>query len=344
MKTILVTGGAGYVGAVLVPKLLHKGYRVKVLDLFLYAPPSLFSSLKEKGFPVECLSIDLREREAVQQALKGVDTVIHLAGISNDPSSDLSPNLTKEINIYATQNLIEDSKKAGVGRFINASSSSVYGIKEEPNVTEDLPLEPLTIYSESKAIIEKYLRENRGSMTSVSIRSATVCGYSPRLRLDLTVNILTHHALCKKKITVFGGTQKRPNIHIDDITDLYLSLVEVPSSLIDGKEFNACGANHTVMEIAELVRKEIDPSLPIEVVPTNDLRSYHISNQRIEKELGFKPKKSISQAISDLKDAFENGLVPNPEDEIYYNVKTMKNLVSKGALADSISQPALHDR
>lgn len=322
MHKILVTGGAGYVGAILVPKLRKAGHQVRVLDLFLYAEPNIFSN------EIEVIEGDLRNRGLVREALSGCDTVIHLAGISNDPSSDLDPELTREVNIRATEDLIDSSRDLGVKRFINASSSSVYGIKEEPEVTEDLPLQPLTVYSESKVAIEDYLEKKKGKMVSVSVRSATVCGFSPRMRLDLTVNILTHHALKKGKISVFGGSQKRPNIHIEDITDFYLSLVTAPSELIDAQKFNVCGANHTVAQIAELVRSEVAPHCPVEVVPTNDLRSYHIAADRVKKQLGFAPKHSIEEAIRDVAAAFKRNAIPDPENDRYYNVKVMKKILT----------------
>lgn len=333
MHKILVTGGAGYVGAVLVPKLVKAGHEVRVLDLFLYADPKLFSA------KVKVFAGDLRDRELVTESLKGCDTVIHLAGISNDPCSDLDPELTRDVNIRASEFLIDEAKRAGVKRFINASSSSVYGIKEDPEVTEDLVLEPLTVYSESKVAIEDYLETHKGPMTSVSVRSATVCGFSPRMRLDLTVNILTHHALKKGKILVFGGSQKRPNIHIDDITDFYVRLVDAPAKSIDGEKFNVCGANYTVAQIAELVRDAVAPNCPVEVVPTNDLRSYHISADKVKHRLDFVPRKTIGDAIRDVADAFRRNDIPNPDDDSYYNVKVMKKALTRDGGLRSGSAP-----
>ncbi len=326
MKKILVTGGAGYVGCILVPKLLGS-YQVRVLDQFLYADENVFGRYAKQSGKLEIFHGDLCNADLASKAIEGVDAVIHLAGISNDPSSDLDPELTRKVNIQGTQRLIDMARDAGVPRFINASSSSVYGIKEEASVTEELSLEPLTVYSESKVAIEKYLRSRRGNMTAVSIRSATVCGYSPRLRLDLTVNILTHHAVTKNKITVFGGVQKRPNIHIQDITDLYMQLIETPRNLIDGKEFNACGANHTVMALAELVKKTVAPTAEIVVTPTNDLRSYHVSADKIKKELGYTPKHTIADAVTEIAKAFSDKLITNPDDDRYYNVRTMKRVL-----------------
>lgn len=328
MKKILVTGGAGYLGAVLVPKLLKRGYRVRVLDLFLYGDQTLFPKEFVETKQLELLKLDLRQTDALKPAMHDIDAIIHLAGISNDPSSDLDPQLTKDVNITAVQKMIDIAKKSGISRFINASSSSVYGIKEEPNVVETLSLEPLTVYSESKVAIEEYLAKHRGGMVSANVRSATICGYSPRLRLDLTVNILTHHAMLKNKITVFGGTQKRPNIHIEDISDFYMNLVDAPAELIDGESFNVCGENHTVMQLAELVQKTVAPTAKIETVSTNDLRSYHVSAQKAAEVLEFKPKKKIEDAIRDLADAFKTGKIKNPEEDRYYNVKTMKQVLA----------------
>lgn len=336
MHTILVTGGAGYVGAVLVPKLLLKGHKVRVLDLFLYAEPTLFVPNSR----LEILQGDLRDLALVKRAVQGVDTIINLAAISNDPSSDLDPTLTKLVNIDATERLIDEAVRTGVDRFISASSSSVYGIKEENDVTEELCLEPLTVYSESKVAIEDYLEQHRGKMTAVSIRSATVCGYSPRMRLDLTVNILTHHAVKNKKITVFGGSQKRPNIHIEDITDLYVKMVDAPKQIIDGKCYNVCGANHTVLEIAELVKKNVGGEIPIEITETNDLRSYHISAEKIKRELGYVPKRTLGDAVKDIYNALLDGRLADTENDRYYNVRMMKKLLQAKSLKLSETEPS----
>lgn len=324
MKKILVTGGAGYVGSVLVPKLLRKGYDVRVFDTFWFAEPQLFPPL----CALEIVKGDLRDTKEVEKSLKNIDCVIHLAGISNDPCSDLSPELTKEINITATQRLIDLSRDFGISRFINASSSSVYGIREEPEVTEDLALAPLTVYSQSKAVIEEYLKEKRGKMTAVSVRSATVCGYAPRMRLDLTVNILTYFAMRKGKLVVHGGAQKRPNIHIEDITDLYADLIRTPAPLIDGEAFNAGKANHSIQEIADLVKAKVNPKLVIEKQPIQDPRSYHISSQKIKRHLDYVPRRPIENAIADIQKAFQNNRIPEPESDLHYNVRTLQALLS----------------
>ena len=323
-NTILVTGGAGYVGAVLVPKLLHKGYQVKVLDLYIYGEDVLdavkgHANLKEvKG--------DIRDRALLAKEIPGTDAVIHLACISNDPSYELDPQLGKSINYDAFVDLVKVSKASGVKRFIYASSSSVYGIKDDPEVTEDLPLEPMTDYSKYKALCEEVLLEAASDDFIVSIiRPSTVCGYSPRLRLDLTVNILTNLAVNKGQITVFGGTQKRPNLHIEDMTDLYLLLLELPDEKIHKKIFNAGYENFTVGELANKVNTILGGAIPIITTPSNDTRSYHVSSKKIKAELGFEPQHTIEDAIRDLKEAFEAGKIPNPLEGIrYYNIKTMQ--------------------
>ena len=326
IQQILVTGGAGYVGAVLVPKLLQAGYRVKVLDLYIYGKGVLVAV---KNHPnLEEIQGDIRDRHLLEKIIPGCDAVIHLACISNDPSFELDPDLGRSINYDAFLDLVDVAKDAGVKRFIYASSSSVYGIKETENVTEDLPLMPLTDYSRYKALCEEVLLSKRepGFVTLI-LRPATVCGYSPRQRLDLVVNILTTQAINNKKITVFGGQQKRPNIHIEDITDLYLNSLQWSDEAIDGKIFNAGYENHTLIEIADMIRQVVGESVEIATTPTDDLRSYHISSEKIKQELGFVPSHTIKEAIKDLVAAFQANQIPDAlTDSRYYNVKVMKHL------------------
>jgi nucleoside-diphosphate-sugar epimerase len=261
-----------------------------------------------------------------------VDAVIHLACISNDPSFELDPALSKSINYDAFEPLVAIAKASGVRRFIYASTSSVYGVSDRPNVTEDHPLVPLTDYNKYKGMCEPILRRYQADdFTTVTIRPATVCGYSPRLRLDLTVNILTNHAVNNRRITIFGGTQKRPNIHIEDVTDLYVDLLAMPAASIAGEIFNCGYQNHTVAELGELVREtvlqEMPQLTPVDLVtsPSNDLRSYHISSEKIERVLGWKPKRTIEDAVVDLCRAFRAGRIPNPMTDIsYYNVKAVQ--------------------
>jgi nucleoside-diphosphate-sugar epimerase len=326
-KTVLVTGGGGYVGAVLVPKLLAQGHRVRVIDLFLFGEDVLPPHPK-----LELVKGDLRDPVAVKKALRGADAVIHLACISNDPSFELNPTLSRSINYDCFEPLVAESRQVGVRRFIYASTSSVYGVSDAPDVTEDHPLVPLTDYNKYKGMCEPILlRYQAPDFTTVIIRPATVCGYSPRLRLDLTVNILTSLAVTQQKITIFGGAQKRPNIHIEDITDLYVELLTAPAEMIAGKTFNAAYQNHTVAQLGEIVRAIVEREMPelapikVETSPSNDLRSYHVSSDKIKRELGWTPQRTIEDAVRDLCAAFRAGKVPNPKDDIrYYNVKTIQ--------------------
>lgn len=326
IKKVLVTGGAGYVGAVTVPKLLQAGFEVKVLDLFIYGEEPMAALKSNPAYTA--VKGDLRDEELLDRELQGMDAVIHLACISNDPSYELNPSLGKSINYDAFIPLVKLSKKHKVQRFVYASSSSVYGVKTDPQVTEDLPLEPLTDYSKFKALCEEILlQEATDDFTSLILRPATVCGYSTRLRLDLTVNILTNLAVNKGEITVFGGDQKRPNIHIDDIADLYVLSLQLPHEKIHKKVFNAGYENHSVRQIAEMVKSEIGSHVKIRDVPTDDNRSYHVSSALIARELGFQPKRTIAQAIRELNTAFSQGLIPDSlHASRYFNIKRMQEV------------------
>ncbi|MDZ8027223.1 MAG: NAD-dependent epimerase/dehydratase family protein [Nostoc sp. DedQUE01] len=326
IKQVLVTGGAGYVGAVLVPKLLQAGYAVKVLDLYLYGKDVL-AAVKDHPNLQE-IQGDIRDRELLEKIMPGCDAVIHLACISNDPSFELDPDLGRSINYDAFFDLVDVAKDSGVKRFIYASSSSVYGVKETENVTEDLPLMPLTDYSRYKALCEEVLLSKRepGFVTLI-VRPATVCGYSPRQRLDLVVNIFANQAINNGKITVFGGDNKRPSLHIEDMTQFYLNSLQWPDEAIDGKIFNVGYENYTVTEIAEMTREVVGDSVEIVTTPTNDTRSYHISSEKIKQELGFVPSHTVENAIQDLTSAFKANQIPNSlTDSRYYNVKVMKEI------------------
>jgi nucleoside-diphosphate-sugar epimerase len=318
---VLVTGGAGYVGSNLVPKLLAAGYQVTVLDLCIYG------DVLAPHPDLRIVKGDLRDPADVATAVEGCDAVIHLACISNDPSFDLDPTLGRSINYDCFRPLVKAAKDAGVRRFIYASSSSVYGIKSTPDVHEGLALEPLTDYSKFKAMCEDVLMaEREPGFVTVILRPATVCGFAPRLRLDLTVNILTNLAINNGRITVFGGSQFRPNLHVEDMTDLYAMLLEAPDAAVDGKVWNAGYHNLKVMEIAEKVREEIGPKVEIVVTPTDDHRSYHVSSELIRRDLGFSARRTVEDAIVDLRDAFAAGKVPNSmTDDRYYNIRRMQN-------------------
>ena len=320
---VFVTGGAGYVGAVLVPRLLKEGHEVTVLDLMIYGEEVL--SQHEN---LVILKGDIRDKDLLEEAIPNHDSLIHLACISNDPSFELNPKLGKSINLDSFRPLVEISKKNGVSRFIFASSSSVYGVKEEKDVHEEMTLEPLTDYSKFKADCEEILNEySSDDFTTVIIRPATICGYSPRQRLDVVVNILTNLAFHKREITVFGGDQLRPNIHIKDMVEAYLLLLRAPKEKVQGKVFNAGYENQTVIELAQTVKEVIGEDVNLVLSETDDNRSYHISSVKFHDELGFSANHSIREAIEELKNAFEKGLLKNSfQDEKYFNIKRMQSI------------------
>lgn len=322
---LLVTGGAGYIGAVLVPELLEEGHHVTVFDSFLYGTnPSSDPIVHER-----CAKIrgDIRDFDLVDRVLAEgqFDAVIHLAAISNDPSSELDHEVTESVNLKAVDALMHSAKRHGVRRFLYASSASVYGIKETENVTEELSLDPITIYAKCKAEGERILNSLiDDSFEGVSIRSATVCGYSPRLRLDLTINLLTDQALTDGRIRVFGGAQMRPNVHIRDLSAFYRMLLDAPADKVSGRAFNVSRQNASVMSLAEMIRNEIDPSLPIDTVPSDDPRSYHLSADRARDELGFEPRHALVTAVRELRDAYESGQITDSHSSVYRNVAWMK--------------------
>jgi len=307
--------------------MLERGYRVKVVDLYIYGEDVLDAVREHPN--LEQIKGDIRDQALLRRVLPGCDTVIHLACISNDPSFELNPHLGKSINYDAFTPLVEISQASGVRRFIYASSSSVYGVKEVENVDESVSLEPLTDYSRYKALCEEILlRYQSPDFTTVIVRPATVCGYSPRQRLDVIVNILTNHAFNAGRIKVYGGDQKRPNIHIQDMVDAYLLLLELPDEQIAGRIYNAGYENHTVRQLAEMVRDIVGPEQVVLVTePTDDNRSYHISSEKIARELGFHPRFTIEDAVQDLVKAFVEGRLPNSmTDSRYFNIKRMQEL------------------
>tara|TARA_B100000242_G_scaffold145628_1_gene103816 strand:- start:9462 stop:10412 length:951 start_codon:yes stop_codon:yes gene_type:complete len=308
---ILITGGCGYKGSVLIPKLLNDGHEIINIDTQWFG-----NYLKESPNLIN-LKIDVRDTSSIP--MQGIDKVIHLANIANDPAVELNPTLSWEINVLAGQQLMDKAVRNGVGHFIFASSGSVYGIKEEEKVTEDLPLVPISVYNKTKMVAERAFLSYRDKLKVHCIRPATVCGLSPRMRLDVSVNMLTFQALTNKKITVFGGSQTRPNIHIKDMANVYRHLLENPD--IDSGCFNAGFENISILEIAELVKKHIDAE--IIVTESNDPRSYRQDSSKLL-NTGFKKKYSVENAITEIKDSFLKGDLKNKEK--FYTVKWMKKL------------------
>ena len=325
-KNVFITGGAGYVGSALVPYLINKGYHVSVYDLYLYG--DVFKDIENHPNLTQ-IKGDIRNKKMLVDATKNCDALIHLACISNDPSYELDPDLGRSINYDAFFNVLDAAIKNNVKRFIYASTSSVYGIKDKKNVTEDDICKPLTDYSKFKVECENVLLEDKNrDMQKVILRPATVCGYARRLRLDLVVNVLTIHALINKKIKIFGGTQLRPNINIKDRVRVYETLLEADGEKIDGEIFNAGYQNLSVEEIGRLVKGTIDnEEIELEYISTDDIRSYHINSGKIKKVLGFQPKYDIKDAIQSLHQAYNDGcIVDGLNNPLYHNIKMMQNI------------------
>lgn len=327
MSRVLVTGGAGYVGCILVPKLLEAGHDVIVYDLMLFGDDGLPEHER-----LRVVEGDIRDTKALSKELEGVDSVIHLACISNDTRFELDPELGKSINYDCFEPMVAAAKEAGVKRFIYASTSSVYGVSDAPEVTEEHPLVPLTDYNRFKGMCEPHLFKYQSpDFTTVVVRPATVCGYSPRMRFDLTVNILTNHAVNKGKITVFGGEQYRPNIHVDDIAELYVQLLDLPAEQIAGETFNAGYQDYKVSQLAEMVRKVVEEEIPerapieIQTTASDDKRSYRVTSKKIAEKIGYTPKRSVEDAVRDLCKAFKAGKLPDSlDDDRYINVRYLK--------------------
>jgi nucleoside-diphosphate-sugar epimerase len=325
LNHIMVLGGAGYVGSKLVPILLAQGYQVTVFDLFIYGDPFPKGLRDSKG--LRLVKGDLRNIRLFRDSIRGIDAIIHLACISNDPSFDLNPTLAKSINYDGFLPVVNECVDAGVKRFIFASSSSVYGVKTEDIVHEGLSLDPLTDYSKYKAQCEDLLLRNCGQMVTTIVRPATLCGISPRQRLDLTVNILTTQAVLNHEITVHGGDQVRPNLHIDDMLRFYCRALEWNSSLIDREIFNIGEENHSIKAIAELVRFQLGHDVNILYEKNSDQRSYRISSKKAHMQLGFHPKLSIVHAIDDLAASIKSEALFEPlSNPLYYNIKRMMQL------------------
>lgn len=332
MKKLIVFGGGGYCASVLIPQLLTEGWDVTAFDTFWYGTDHL-----PKVPNLHLVQGDVRDLKKVKEALAGKEYVLHLSCISNDASFELDEQLSTSVNLDSFEPLVIAAKEAGVKRFVFASSSSVYGVSDSPNVTEDHPLVPLTLYNKYKGMCEPLLfKHTDDNFVGVVFRPATVCGFGPRQRLDLSVNILTNHAVNKGKITVFGGDQLRPNLHVQDYADLCKLLLTAPADKVKNEVFNCGFQNMSIMNIAQIVKKVVEETfpekgdIPIDVTTSDDPRSYHINSEKIARALGFKPKHSIEDAVRDLCKAFKEGKLPNSfDDNKYFNVRTMKAIGAK---------------
>jgi len=333
VKKVLLIGGAGYVGTELQGALLNAGYHVRVFDTFWYPSGMLAKIVGESASRIEYVKGDIRDLPLLERAMIGMDSCIHLACVSNDPSYELDPGLAKDINFDAFLKFIPILNSSSIKRFVFASSSSVYGIKSEPNVTEELDCEPISDYSKYKVKCEEYLLPNvSAGITTTVLRPSTVCGYSKRQRFDLVVNILTLSALRKGLIRVDGGDQYRPNLHIKDMVSCYLHILESDPKVINHQIFNVAGENLKVLDIANKVKEELGNIPGIEILPVVDARSYRVSGDKIANTLGFVPKFSVDDAIRDLISAYRENLFPDLDSTEYYNIRRMQELISAGSL------------
>jgi len=327
---VLVTGGAGYCGSLLVPQLLDQGYKVTVYDTMFFGD----AFLPKDNINLRVVKGDIRDTAHLAAATAGHDAFVSLACISNDASFELDEALSTSVNMDAFEPMVEAAKQVGVKRFIYASSSSVYGVSDQPDVTEDHPLVPLTLYNKFKGMCEPLLKKHADDgFTGVIFRPATVCGYAPRLRLDLSVNILTNHAINAGTITVFGGSQLRPNLHVQDYCDAVKLFLTAPSEKIQKETFNVGYQNLSIMDIARLVQRVVSKEFPekgevaIVTTPSDDLRSYHINSDKIKRVLGYAPRHTIEDAVRDLCQAFRDGRIPDSmNDDQYFNVRRLKRL------------------
>ena len=308
---VFVTGACGYKGTVLVPKLLEHGHKVTAFDI------QWFGNFLREHPALAVVRGDIRNIEEVN--LEGVDAIIHLSSVANDPCGDLDPKLTWEISCLATMQLADRAKRMGIERFIYASSGSVYGVKDEPQVTEELELFPISEYNTTKMCAERIILSYEDDMVVQIVRPATVCGYSPRMRLDVSVNMLTMQALTKGKITVFGGDQTRPNIHIDDITDLYLFLLDNPQHR---GVYNAGFENISILDIAKMVVEHVPAE--IVVTPSNDPRSYRVNSDKLL-ATGFKPKKKVEDAVQEIVSLYRDGGLK--DEDRFHNLRWMQREV-----------------
>lgn len=325
-KKVFITGGGGYVGSALVPLLIKKKYKIIVYDTFYYG------NFLNKHKNLKIIKADIRDIKKLEKSIVNCDYFIHLACISNDASFVLDKKKSEDINYNCFESIVKSAKKKGVKRFIYASTSSVYGVSKSKNVRENHKFKPLTLYNKLKGdcepILNKFKDEN---FTTVTIRPATVCGYAPRLRLDVSVNILTFQAFFQNEITIFGGKQLRPNINVKDMIRAYVKLLNVSKNKIQGESFNCGFENLSIEKIAFKVKKIVERKtgklVKIKRVKSNDLRSYHINSDKIKKNLGFKNKYTIEQGVVSLIKEFQDNYAyykKNMKKTFFYNVEHLK--------------------
>ena len=311
MKKILVTGGGGYIGTLLVDSLLKNNYEVTVVDTFW------FGNFLKNNEKLTIIKEDIRDLKI--EIIQGHKIIIHLANIANDPTVAINPELSWNVNVLGTHSLIDKASRAGVEHFIFGSSGSVYGVKDEPNVVEDMELVPISTYNKTKMVAERVILSYSNILRVHSIRPATVCGYSPRMRLDISVNLLTMQALEKGEITVFGGDQTRPNINIKDMINVYNHFIKNPN--IENGCYNAGLENMKILKIAEIIKEKTGAKIKIE--PSNDPRSYRQNSDKLI-STGYKFKYNVNDAIEEIIKKHSNKELL--DSELYYNLKVMKNL------------------
>jgi nucleoside-diphosphate-sugar epimerase len=317
-RLVLITGATGYVGSVLTPVVAEK-YPVRAFDT------EAFGNSIANTPNVEFVKGDIRDADAVNQALEGVTDVIHLAAIVTDDLVAMNESLGRIVNNDAFYVLCKLATSKDVQRIIYASSSSVYGSQLEVSTEEDTPT-PMTAYAWTKLRGELIVNSFSDQMTVSSIRCATACGPAPRMRLDTVVNIFCKQAYYDHKITVHGGDQWRTNIHVSDVADLYLYMLDVPAERINGQVFNASRVSHMVIAIAEMVRERC--RCPIMVYDAQrDNRSYRMSSKKLMEQVGWVAQRSIESAIMDNLKFFRDGGIDNPDSDIFYNTRRMSDFM-----------------
>ncbi|MBC3193496.1 SDR family oxidoreductase [Pseudonocardia sp. C8] len=329
---VVVTGGAGYLGSVMTRRLLAAGRPVTVIDDLTFGDHGLASVRHDPGLQV--VPVDVRDVPVLRAVLTGAEAVVHLAAVANDPSGDLDRALTRSINFDVYAPLLEACREAGVRTFVNASSFSVYGIAVRPNITEDDPLNCLREYSRCKADAEPLVRSyDSPSMTTVNLRLATLCGWSPRMRFDLVANLLLGEALRYRRITVVGGEQCRPQVHLHDVCDLVELLLDAPRDRIGGEVFNVGGENTSILELATTARDVVqaDGRGPVTLThepARDDERSYVVSSEKLARTLGFRATRTVARAMADVAAAYERGEWHDHRSPEHHNVRHLLGVLA----------------